>query len=263
MDPILRFKFPSMESSVAHPCQRSVLPGGPGSPASGVAWTGARGGGESKRSSRSLVVGACVFLASRATCAVGGQTTQATGGKATLAQGKPSGPMVAPGSRVRIQVPAQVAREFTRPGEAEFSREEGMGVVSYGPTAELVGNLLTLDETAISLRLASGTEAAFSRDTVQRLEVSRSPSHRGKSAAIGALIGVALGAAIVGGSSGGSGLDSPGFAAVGGAAAFGIVGGMVGMVKGGERWEVVKLENVKVGLAPNPRGSGVSVSFSF
>ena len=263
MDPILRFKFPSMESSLAHPCQRSVLPGGPGSPASGVAWTGARGGGESKRSSRSLVVGACVFLASLATCAVGGQTTQATGGRATLAQGKPSGPMLAPGSRVRIQVPAQVAREFARPGEAEFSREEGMGVVSYGPTAELVGNLLTLDETTINLRLASGTEAAFSRDAIQRLEVSRSRSHRGQSAALGLLIGAGLGAVIAGGSSSGKGLDSPGFAAAGGAMVFGTVGCLVGMAMGGERWEVVKLDSLKLGLAPNPRGAGVSLSFSF
>ena len=79
-------------------------------------------------------------------------------------------------------------------------------------------------------------------------------------AAVGMLLGVAAGSDKPQGLMSFSRAEAGEMLGVVGAGLGAVIGGAV---FGGERWEVVKLDKLKVGLAPNRQGPGVSVAVGF
>jgi len=155
-----------------------------------------------------------------------------------------------PGARVRVKVASALVRQEGSPASVPLRQE-------------IVGNLLTLDESRVTIRVDSVSDAVVPRTAVERLEVSRGHRSRGHAAVIGALAGgVVFGIAGASYKPTSSGSRSAGALAVGclGLGPGALVGFAVG---GGERWEVVKLDKVKVGLAPNRQGPGVSIAVGF
>jgi hypothetical protein len=72
----------------------------------------------------------------------------------------------------------------------------------------LVGTLLAMDETTLTLRPQKGKDILeVPRTAITRIELSRRPSRRGKGAGIGALVG--LGAAVAIGLAAGDDCDAP------------------------------------------------------
>jgi hypothetical protein len=152
-------------------------------------------------------------------------------------------PQVAPGDRVRVTAPT----------------------IDRDP---LVGTLVSMGPDTCVLEVEGRAEPlALPLAPVTRLEVSRGQkSHTLWGAGIGLVAGGAAGAAIGSASSRGdeySGLVTLAYAA-GGAWLGLLFGTAIGAVIRTERWELVDLQPVRVGLTPHGRrGLAVSVSVAF
>ena len=148
------------------------------------------------------------------------------------------------------------------------------------PTAlkgRITGSILSIDESSLTIETKKGKSPfVVPLQTVSRLEVSGGRRSRGRGAGLGAAIGFAAVGLYFGvleaRSECGLGFDffscdEPAPLAVG--TGFGLLlgaplGALIGLlIPPGERWERTSLKRVSVGIAPAPRGIGVSVSLSF
>ena len=161
------------------------------------------------------------------------------------------GPPLAPGTRIRLEVPA--------------SDRELMGLGQYEPRLgrrTLVGTLLAVDQQNLTLQTAGRkTPIVVPLADVLKLEASRGRRSGLKRAAVGAVLGGGLGAA--------SGVLEPESFVnpyVVGACFGAALGALIGSATGGDLWEKVPSgrPSVRVGVGVEPRGGariGVSVSF--
>jgi hypothetical protein len=131
-----------------------------------------------------------------------------------------------------------------------------------------IGNLIALDDTALTMRLgAREAPAVIRRSEITGVDVSAGRHSRWHKALIGAGIGAGFGALI--GLMSGSDSGAPGEVsftagekAKGGAILLGSVGGLIGVaVTPGEKWKSVEPGGLRLGLGASP-GRGVTVSFT-
>lgn len=150
----------------------------------------------------------------------------------------------------------------------------------------LVGTLLAMDDTTLTLQPQKGTDVLeVPRSAINRIELSRRPSRRGKGAGIGALVG--LGAAVIIGLAAGDDCGSlpepaPGWAGFtdalnrnlcmgkGETAVMSAIltiptGALLGMAAaGGEKWARTTPDRLSVAVKPvRTGGIGATVSFRF
>lgn len=130
-----------------------------------------------------------------------------------------------------------------------------------------IGNLIALDDTALTMRLgAREAPAVIHRSEITGVDVSAGRHSRWHKALIGAGIGAGAGA-LLGLASGNDSADefirfTAGEKALGGAILLASVGGLIGVaLTPGEKWKSVEPGGLRLGLGANP-GRGVTVSFT-
>jgi hypothetical protein len=164
-------------------------------------------------------------------------------------------------------------------GEDNASSDGPRVRVSRAHAKSIVGSLVAVGDTGLTIKTPNGESVAVGRDAVSRFEVSARRSRKGKGAWMGALVGLAAGTAV-----GFAAGDDCGSVPTGDdlvsrlernlcfsrgevAAVLGVTGLALGTVVGavaapGERWEVTKPEQVKVSVTPLRRRGEVGVSFA-
>jgi hypothetical protein len=137
------------------------------------------------------------------------------------------------------------------------------------PGTTLTGRLVAMGDEAWTISVEEHKKVKVPRRTIEAVDVSRGQTSRG----IGALAGLAAGAGL--GAFIGAitydcqhcfgGPSSAGGAALLFGAGLGTVGAVVGVLAGGgERWERLPADRIRVSLSPHRgRGLGVSVAFAF
>lgn len=191
-----------------------------------------------------------------------------------------SGENLSPGARVRI-IAAQAfeipdAFEATPEAWKERFGKNDRGVITVTregeeqtltlprPGKALKGRLLSLDEKTITLQLDGETSPSrIPRKAIERVQVGYRSRGNAilRGAGIGGLVGAVGGAIAV---ASGENLDPQAAAAP---FVYGTLGGILGAVVGAampvERWQDAKPGAVQLGLAPQRRGMGVSLSVKF
>jgi len=132
----------------------------------------------------------------------------------------------------------------------------------------LVGTLAAVEPDVILLHVdGAARPLTVRRDLVTKWEISRGRhSHVARNAAWGLVGGVVVGAVIGAASYNEDGLFSQGESVGLGAAFFGgigLVGGALLGVNKTESWDEVDQHSLRLGVAPVPRGVGVSVRWTF
>jgi hypothetical protein len=155
------------------------------------------------------------------------------------------------GARVRVTAPS-VSREF-------FADERRL----------IVGTLVSLTEETLTVQVPGHDDpAAVSRSSLQRFEISRSRSKKGRGLLIGFLVGTGVGVGLAAAVGGSSACDSTGLSGCDmllSTILLGLPGAIIGAVAApGERWEEIPAG--RIGLTITPRkdhGVSVRITCSF
>jgi hypothetical protein len=137
------------------------------------------------------------------------------------------------------------------------------------PGTTLTGQLVAMDDVGWTISVDEHKRFKLPRRIIEAVDVSRGKTSRG----IGALAGLAAGA-VIGAVIGATAWDcqhcfvgpsSKGGAALLFGAGLGTVGAVVGVLAGGgERWEKVPADRIRVSVSPQRgRGVGASIAFAF
>jgi hypothetical protein len=134
------------------------------------------------------------------------------------------------------------------------------------PGTTLTGQVVAMDDEAWTISDEGHRRFKVPRQIIEAAEVSRGRASRGLGALAGLTLGASLGA-ILGAAAGCEHCFGPskGGAALLAGAELGTIGAVVGvLVGGGERWERLPADRIRVTVGPQRgRGVGVSVAFAF
>lgn len=163
-----------------------------------------------------------------------------------------SGPAV--GARVRVTAPAVAWDLYRRRGRGQF-----------------VGTVLSVDDRSLTIAAEGRKEPlVVSLSSVQRLEISRRRSRKGKGFLTGFLAGTGIGVLLVAMNHGTAACDSTSMSPCDlalSAVLVGFPGAILGSITSpGERWEEIGVDEapVRVGFGPAPGGGvGFSARWSF